>query len=79
MRLMRLYFDLCYDEYSLYYTYKKLDEVLWKDWKKGIEATLGKKSFQEAWKKIEQTAGFSQNYNKFINEFFKANEIPLKK
>lgn len=81
MRSMRLYFDLCYEEYSLYNTYKKIDEVIWKDWKEGIEAALSKKSFQEAWKVIEKDTLFSQtgDFNEFINELItKSHKVPSK-
>lgn len=74
MRAMRLYFDLCYEEYSLFYNYKKIDEKLWEDWKEGIEAALSKKAFQNAWKIIHQDTVYSNSFDKFIREIIDKNK-----
>ena len=70
MRSMRLYFDLCYEEYSLYNIYRKIDKKLWTDWKEGIESAVSKKSFQDAWKIIQNDTLFSEtgDFNRFIND-----------
>jgi len=66
MRQMRLYFDLCYEEYSLFNNYKKIDEELWRDWKEGIEAALSKKAFGDAWNIIHKDTTYSKKFDKFI-------------
>lgn len=70
MRHIRLYFDLCYEEFSLYHTYKRIKEKLWKDWREGIEAAMSKKSFQDAWKQIREDTLFSKtgDFSRFIDE-----------
>ena len=66
MRAMRLYLDLCYEEYCLYYKYKKIDKNLWLDWKEGIEVALSKKAFKDAWTIIHKDTVFSDEFDKFI-------------
>ncbi len=68
MRAMRLYFDLCYEEYSLFHDHKKIDEGLWKDWKGGIEAALSKKAFRDSWDTIHADTVYSAEFDKFVNE-----------
>jgi hypothetical protein len=68
MRSMRLYFDLCYEEYCLYYKYKKIDENLWLDWKEGIEVALSKKAFKDAWAIIHTDTVFSGEFDTFIKK-----------
>ena len=66
MRAMRLYFDLCYEEYSLFNNYKKIDEELWENWKEGMEAALSKKAFKDAWNIINKDTVNSDSFDKFI-------------
>ena len=66
MRAVRLYFDLCYEEYSLYHTYKKIDKQLWDDWKEGIEAALNKRAFKDAWVVIHEDTVYSKPFDKYI-------------
>jgi len=66
MRAMRLYFDLCYEEYSLFNNYKKIDEELWEDWKEGIQTALSRKAFKDAWNIIHKDTVYSDSFDKFI-------------
>ena len=68
MRIMRLYFDLCYEEYSLFYDYGKIEKKLWKDWKEGIEASLSKNAFQNAWVIIHKDTTYSDSFDEFIEK-----------
>lgn len=68
MSAIRLYFDLCYEEYSLFNNYKKIDEKLWEDWKEGIEAALSIKAFKNAWHIIHKDTVYSNSFDKFIQE-----------
>ncbi|MEB3341414.1 hypothetical protein [Okeania sp.] len=45
LRYMELYFDLCFEEYSLYHDLKLIDKKLWKIWESGIKATLSRPAF----------------------------------
>lgn len=74
MRAMRLYFDLCYEEYCLYYNYKKIDENLWLDWKEGIEVALSKKAFEDAWAIIHKDTVFSDDFDRFIQNIINKNK-----
>ena len=68
MRMMRLYFDLCYEEHSMYYKYRKIEKDVWMDWKEGIEATVRNKAFRVAWKKIQKDTFYPKtgDFNRFI-------------
>ena len=64
----RLYFDLCYEEYSLRYRYKKINNKLWKDWDEGIRSALSKHAFKESWKIINQDTLYSNEFDEYINK-----------
>lgn len=71
MRTMRIYFDLCSEEYFLHQK-KNLDLVVWKEWKKGMIFAFRKKAFRDAWKIISKdTHGFHQDFDKFVNKYIK--------
>lgn len=77
MRTIRLYFDLCYEEYSLFHIYKKIDKQLWDDWEEGIEASLNKKAFKDSWVIIHKDTVYSTEFDKFIqNTIIKAEDSP---
>ncbi|HEC88730.1 MAG TPA: hypothetical protein ENI52_05390 [Thermoplasmata archaeon] len=65
MRNMRLYFDLCYEEYMLH-KYGKLDKKLWKEWEKGMKSAFGKKAFRDAWYKIKRDTSYPMDFVKFV-------------
>ena len=70
LKYMRAYFDLCSEEYHLHEE-KLIDDKVWKNWKKGIEASLSKKVFKDAWLEIEKHASFDENFRKWANEITK--------
>ena len=70
MRNMRLYFDLCYEEYMLH-KYRKLNKKLWKEWQKGMESAFGKKAFQDAWKIIKKDTSYPENFVGFVENRMK--------
>ena len=67
MRYMRVYFDLCYEEYFLH---KKnyIDEDVWKDWKEGMESAFSKPAFKQAWNRVVKDSFFYKDFKKFVEE-----------
>ena len=64
MKYMRLYFDLCSEEYWL----KQEDMIpdkTWKIWLEGMQATLNRESFKAAWRCI------SGDYDREFSRFFR--------
>lgn len=70
MRYMRVYFDLCSEEYFLY---KKgvLDEDVWKEWQEGMISAFNKPAFKYAWKKVTQDSDFYKEFKDFIDSIIK--------
>lgn len=68
MRYMRVYFDLCSEEYHLWKS-GHIDKKVWKEWTGGIEASLSRPAFQEAWKLIEiDKRDYKDFYNFMVND-----------
>lgn len=61
LKYLRLYYDLCSEEYHLY---KKglIDEDVWKLWGEGMQEAMKRQSFRDAW-----TNHLSQSYS---DQFF---------
>ena len=72
LRHMRVYFDLCYEEYSLK---KDIGRRHWEDWQHGIKSACSKPAFQLAWHKIQQDTHYSQNYINWIDSFITNNAL----
>lgn len=64
LRYMRVYFDLCLEEYSLK---KDIGAQNWQNWQNGIESACSKPAFQFAWKKIKQDTQYPQNFTVWID------------
>jgi len=67
MRYMRVYFDLCSEEYFLMIHKYILPEV-WQEWETGMTFAFAKPAFREAWQKISADSGFYQKFEKFVND-----------
>lgn len=50
-KYLRVYFDLCSEEYHLYIN-KQIDEVIWKNWEEGIRHAMSLPVFRSEWKKV---------------------------
>ncbi len=70
MRYMRVYFDLCSEEYFLH---KKgvLDEDVWKEWQEGMISAFNKPAFKIAWKQVTQDSDFYKEFKDFVNSIIK--------
>ena len=70
-RYMRIYFNLCSEEYHLHHV-GDLDKKVWKEWKEGIKYSFSKPAFQEGWKKFGKDKEYYKDfYNFMINEIQK--------
>lgn len=65
LRYMRVYFDLCSEEYDLYMS-KNLEERIWKNWEQGIEYAFSKTAYFEAWKIIQLDTIYYPEFNEFV-------------
>ncbi len=68
IRYLRIYFDLCSEEYFLS-EHKNIDKYVWKEWKSGIEYSLSKKAFKDGWKNyINTNTIYYKEFASFIDE-----------
>ncbi|MBU1853962.1 MAG: hypothetical protein KJ957_07960 [Candidatus Omnitrophica bacterium] len=65
MRYMRVYFDLCSEEYFLHKK-KHLDEIVWEEWKTGMTYAFNKPAFQKAWKVVTKNSEFYTEFRDFV-------------
>lgn len=63
MKFMRLYFDLCSEEFHLAQKGFIPDEI-WTNWKEGMALTMKNESYRLFWKRL------AQDYNDEFNRFF---------
>jgi hypothetical protein len=67
MRYMRVYFDLCSEEFFLNEE-GYLDEKVWIEWRSGIELTFKLSAFKSAWKIATANSQFYDDFAKWIDE-----------
>ncbi|MDL2265644.1 hypothetical protein LJC43_04605 [Parabacteroides sp. OttesenSCG-928-G21] len=65
LRYMRVYFDLCSEEFYLY-SNNCLDENVWENWEEGISCTMNKKAYKEAWKIINASHFYNGDFEKWV-------------
>jgi hypothetical protein len=63
-RYLRVYFDLCGEEYFLHT--KIIDREVWGEWEQGMKATFNKKAVLKYWRSIEKSS--YSDFDKFVNE-----------
>lgn len=66
LRFMRVYFDLCSEEYDLWNA-GYLDSRIWNNWKAGIEYACSKRAFKDAWKIIKLDTKYYPKFSEWIN------------
>ncbi len=74
LRYMRIYFDLCSEEYDLW-NEGYIDEWIWTHWKGGIEYAFSKRAFRDAWKIISLDTIFYPNFSKWVDTIMKENTV----
>lgn len=65
MRYMRVYYDLCFEEFDLH-TKQFIDDTIWGAWRSGMQFAFRKTAFQQAWKKIKEDTQYSKKFTKFV-------------
>ncbi len=73
MRYMRVYFDLCSEEFDLrdkcYIT-----EDIFDIWKGGMKYALTKKAFRDAWQIISKDTKFNKNFEEMVKKLIASND-----
>jgi hypothetical protein len=70
MRQMRAYFDLCFEEWHLK-QHKLLRKDIWSLWESGMEASLSKPAFKQAWARIRTDSRFGKPFEEYIDSLGK--------
>ncbi len=67
MRYMRVYFDLCYEEWDLY---RKglIPNDLWSSWEAGMKTAMTKTAFKQAWDVVEATSYYGGVFESFMQQ-----------
>ena len=69
---MRLYFDLCSEEYYLH-TKGVIDSVVWGLWTEGIQMALKKKYYKIAWELLAENYN-DTSFRNYMSELIRENE-----
>ncbi len=70
MRYMRVYYDLCSEEYFLN-EQGMIENFVWNEWKKGMTYTFNRPAFKEAWGIINTETGYYPDFSNFVNNAIK--------
>jgi len=65
MRYMRVYFDLCFEEYYLHQE-KLIDDNIWSTWEGGMIFAFSKSAFKQAWQKIKTDTEYNDSFNAMV-------------
>lgn len=66
MRYLRVYFDLCSEEYYLH-DKGHLNEVVWKEWRDTMRWTFSRKAIRDAWDIVRKDTMFYEKFTNFID------------
>ena len=66
MRLMRAFFDLCFEEWDLH-NRNLIDDGDWNIWNSGISTAMDRPAFIQAWAKVTKTTRYGSKFDNFIN------------
>ncbi|MEM1325834.1 MAG: hypothetical protein AAGI23_07770 [Bacteroidota bacterium] len=66
LKHMRIYFNLCSEEYELWNN-GYIEKRIWDNWKAGIEFAMTKKAFRDAWERTKQDAIYHEDFRKWID------------
>ena len=65
LRYMRVYFDLCSEEFHLYKD-NCLDKNVWRNWEEGITHAMTKKAFRDAWYIVNKSSIFDGDFERWM-------------
>lgn len=68
MRYMRVYVDLCYEEWHLN-KIGRVDREMWESWREGMEAMFSRPAFQQAWLVIKQDSKYGTEFAAFLEQY----------
>jgi hypothetical protein len=66
MRYLRVYFDLCSEEFFLHRN-GYIDDKVWKEWEAGMVFAFNKPAFIQAWEVIKTDTGFYTEFGDFVD------------
>lgn len=67
LKYIRVYFDLCSEEYDLFKS-GCVEKRVWENWKEGIEFAFSRPAFREAWYLIQFDSKYYPEFTKFVKE-----------
>jgi hypothetical protein len=67
MVAMRIYFDLCFEEWHLHER-KLVNEDIWRVWRKGMQIALYRPAFFHAWPVIKNSSAYGEKFDAFIDK-----------
>lgn len=70
MRYLRVYFDLCSEEFFLHRN-GYIDDKVWKEWEAGMVFAFNKPAFIQAWDVIKTDTGFYTEFGDFVDAAIK--------
>lgn len=65
LRYMRVYFDLCSEEYFLWQS-KDISEKVWLEWESGIKYAMSRPAFNQSWEIIGAHTTYYKDFSLFI-------------
>jgi len=65
MRAMRMYFDLCFEEWHLH-RQKLIGAAIWSVWDAGLKTALSKPAFAQAWTVVMNSSDYGGEFEAFI-------------
>jgi hypothetical protein len=68
LRYMLVYFNLCFEEYTLHFNLKLVDKKLWKIWESGIRSSLTKPAFCQCWDIVSISSSYGPDFILFMNK-----------
>jgi hypothetical protein len=71
LRYMLVYFNLCFEEYTLYFNLKLIDKKLWKIWESGIRSSLAKPAFRQCWEIVSIGSSYEPDFLLFMNKMIR--------
>lgn len=71
LRYMWIYFDLCYEEFSIYYDLRLINKKLWERWKSGMVSSFSRPAFQQCWYLISYNTKYPSSFVQFVNHIIK--------
>jgi hypothetical protein len=70
MRCLRVYFDLCSEEFFLHRN-GYIDDKVWTEWEAGMVFAFSKPAFIQAWEIIKTDTGFYTEFGDFVDAAMK--------